>query len=97
MQVRRDGHQGTFQHGAAAVPAGGLHDQTIPRADVRGTVFFGIFANNTLDFAKIETTTSKHFTLPEKKKKIATRIIHACNVLIFYAPWSYKLILRRTQ
>lgn len=38
-----------------------------PRADVRCTVFFGIFANNTLDFAKIETTTSKHFTLPEKK------------------------------
>lgn len=77
-------------------PGGGLQDQTVPQADVRGTMFLGIFANNTLDFAKIETTTRMHFTLPEKKK-LATRIIHACNVLIFYALCNYKLIPRRTQ
>lgn len=49
----------------------------------------------TLDFAKIETATRIHFTLPEKK--IAPRIIHACNVLVFYALCNYELILRRTQ
>lgn len=37
----------------------------------------------TLDFAKTETATRIHFTLPGKK--IATRIIHACNVPVFYA------------
>lgn len=84
-----------FSSELSLCPGGGLQDQTIPQADVRGTVFLGIFANKTLDFAKIETTTRIHFTLPEKK--LATRIIHACNVLIFYALCSYKLILTRTQ
>lgn len=63
MQVRLDGPEAPSS--VELCPGGGLQDQTIPEADVRGTVFLGIFANNTLDFAKIETR--MHFTLPEKK------------------------------
>lgn len=74
---------------------GSLQDQITPQTDVKATVFSGISANNTLAFAKIETATRIHFTLPEKK--IAARIIHACNVLVFYALCNYELILRRTQ
>lgn len=47
--------------------AGGhLQDRTTPQTDVKGTVFSGIFANNTLDFAKIETAARIHFIWPEK-------------------------------
>lgn len=44
----------------------GLRDQTISQTEVKGTMFTGIFANNTLDFAKIEAATRIYFTLPEK-------------------------------
>lgn len=72
-----------------------LQDQATPQTDVKGTLLSRILANKTLNFAKIETATTIHFTLPGKK--IATRTIHACNVLVFHALRNYKLILRRTQ
>lgn len=67
MQVRLDGHRGTFQLRAAAVPWGRPVGSHSPPSRRQRTVFLGIFANNTLDFAKIEATTRIHFTLPGKK------------------------------
>lgn len=39
----------------------------------------------------------QEYTSFARKKKIATRIIHACTVPVSYAPRNYKLILRRMQ
>lgn len=44
----------------------GLRDRTIPQTDVKGTVLAGIFANNTLDFAKTGAAARTHFALPEE-------------------------------
>lgn len=73
---------------------GRRQNQTTPQTDVKGTMFSGIFANNT-QFC--QDRNSHKNTLHFARKKIATRIIHACNVLVFYALCNYELILRRTQ
>lgn len=79
----------------ALLHPGYLQDPTTTKTDVQGTVFSGTLTNNTLDFAKIEITTRKYFPLLVEKK-IATRTIHACNVLVFYALCNCELILRGT-
>ena len=66
-QERLDGHGGPSSAELPLCARGGPQRQTIPQTDVEGTVFSEIFANNTLGFAKIETTTRMHFTSPEKK------------------------------
>lgn len=64
---RLDGHGGPSSAELPLCARGDPQHQTLPQTDVEGAVFSGIFANNSLDLAKIETATRTHFTLPEKK------------------------------